>query len=110
MDGLKSGNPSFQRKFTAYGLKEENFLLEISRKDYMGCINEHKQRISDEILAYLLKAPLFKMFRKNSITKVFVDKVELRIYKRGEYLIKEGETPANKIYMIKEGWVKVTKL
>ena len=76
----------------------------------MACINEHKQMLENAIYEYLMQVPLFKLFRKNSITKVFVEKVEFKIYKRGDFLIKEGETLANKIYMIRNGFVKLTKL
>lgn len=68
----------------------------------------------DEILPKLVKITLFKDFdpeneRDRSVLKVVYENLVIRHYKKGEVIIKEGDT-GDEFYILTEGGVHVSRL
>ena len=87
----------------------KNYVAVLSKDNFRKSINEHRTRIRKSKEQFLLELPLFQKFRKRIIAEEFVDNMKSKVFKRGDFIIRENETATDMIFIILHGWVKITR-
>ena len=79
----------YHRPFSTQAVEEKNYVAVLSKEDFFKSIKEHRTRIRKIKEQFLLELPLFQKFRKRTIAEEFVDNVKSKVFKRGDFIIKE---------------------
>jgi hypothetical protein len=97
-----------KKLYSAYALKQ-TYLLKLSAQDFARAIWMRDRRLKQEMQDFIKGIEIFRMFHLRSVRQVLPGCLRLRQYRRGQKIIEEGKDLANKIVLIKEGDVKISR-
>ena len=68
MGGFYSKSAKYEKQFSAIGMREQNYLLFITKNQFKASLNDHeeKQRKKIDDLLLSMPTPIFQLFKKQS--------------------------------------------